>query len=138
MTSVRHDLVQVLAHAPFLECAVVNLRRPSPYSRCLLLLALLLGLLAPAATLALAKGEPLVGVCRSPAAQGQTDAAPHGWFDHCAACGALGQSLGELPVQMPLRALAAQQIATIAVEPAAAPRTRGCAPPPPRGPPTQH
>jgi hypothetical protein len=116
----------------------VNLRRPTLFSRCLLLLALLLGLLAPAATLALGHGEPLVGVCRSPDPEAPSGAMPHGWFDHCAACGALGQTLGELPAQATVHVPAVQQIGTAAPEAPDAAHACACTPPPPRGPPAQH
>ena len=114
------------------------MRRPSLYTRCALLLALLLGLLAPVATLALGHGEPLVGVCRSPDAEGRSGALPHGWFDHCATCGALGQSLGDVPAQLPWGPSQLQPIVGTAEAPPHAVRVCVCAPPPPRGPPTQH
>jgi hypothetical protein len=60
--------------------------------RYLLLLVLWMGLLAPAISLALGPVDPLVGVCRS--AEGESPRAMAGWFEHCAACGALGQALG--------------------------------------------
>jgi len=68
--------------------------------RYLLLLVLWMGLLAPAVSLALGPVDPLVGVCRS--ADGESPRAMAGWFEHCAACGALNQALGTPPTPTPL------------------------------------
>lgn len=111
------------------------IRRPSLLLRCLTLLAVLAGLLGPAVSLAFAPVDPLVGVCRAPDAAGPPLDASHGWFDHCSACGALGQNLGS-----PGRFIAPQPSATAtpALLPQASIRVAGsqASPPPARAPPS--
>lgn len=114
------------------------LRRPSLLQRILILLALTVGLLAPAWTLVQGPVEPLSGVCRSPDAEPSAPDRHSHWFDHCAACGSLSQSWGPAAV-VPESPWALVRERVSAARPAPAIRTPATEyRPPSRAPPMSH
>ena len=113
----------------------MRLSHPTLASRCLALLALVMGLLAPMASLALGQGDPLTGVCRAPDSEGSERAPAHGWFEHCSACGSLSQSLAGGPIGAALAPNPALAHAQSATTPPDAPRPGLRGLPPVRAPP---